>query len=341
MRYSFLDLLACPITGDDLSLIAVKEVSSPIPEPYCPAPRFYDPEKNRAVEIDTAILISQDDFWYPVIDGIPEILPDRLRDWDRDLDFARSIGALKPGMEARARDADRAAQVGDGNKIAEITLLDKVENKEAFLGPGRLSPFNPYAFNHSSELVRGFACCIPFMKLQLGNVVLDSGSGYSWTTEWFMKMGIRAVGVEINRTYLETGRQRMSVNCPELVIADAENLPFRNGIFDSALGFDAFHHIPNRERAMEEFARVLKSAGTITLVEPGEAHEADPVAIEVMAKYGTLERGMNLDDVCSYVAGLPFHQPREHFLIPAVSGQPMPELSRDFIGWSLFTTERN
>jgi hypothetical protein len=91
---------------------------------------------------------------------------------------------------------------------------------------------------------------------------------------------------------------------------------------------------------MEELARVLKGGGTITLVEPGEAHEHDPLAMEVMAKYGTLERGMNLDDVCSYVAGLPFQKPREHFLLSVESGQPAPELSRDFIGWSLFTIER-
>ena len=232
-----------------------QEEASPIPEPYCPSPESFDPEKNRAVEIMSGVLVAPDDYWYPVVNGIPEILPDRLRDWDRDLDFARSIGVLTSAMESRARDADRTSQIGDGNKFAEITLLEKVENKEAFLGPGRLSPFNPYAFHHSSELIRGFSCCIPFMKLQLGSVVLDSGSGYSWTTEWFMKMGVRAVGVEINRTYLETGRQRMGVNCPELVIADAENLPFKRGIFDAALGFDAFHHIPNRERAMEEFAR--------------------------------------------------------------------------------------
>jgi uncharacterized protein YbaR (Trm112 family) len=340
MRYSFLDLLACPMTGEKLSPVAVREIAAPIPEPYCPNPISGDAEKNRAVEIDAGILTTPGDNWYPIINGIPEILPDRLRDWNRDLDFARSIGALTPGMESRARVADRSVQIGDGNKVAEITLLEKVENKEAFLGPGRLSPFNPYAFHHSSELIRGFSCCIPFMKLQLGSVVIDSGSGYSWTTEWFMKMGIRAVGVEINRTYLETGLQRMGVNSPELVIADAENLPFISDIFDAGLGFDAFHHIPNRERAMEEFARVLKTSGTITLVEPGEAHEHDPLAVEVMAKYGTLERGMNLDDVCSYVVGLPFDKPREHFLLPVESGQSVPELSRDFIGWSLFTIDR-
>lgn len=342
MRHSFLDLLQCPSCGLPLSFSYVIEEHAPIPEPYCPNPINGDPERNRTIDVRSGILRCEQDHWYPIIDGIPEILPDQLRNWQRDADFAETIGAsLTGGMRARMDSADMATKLGDNNKMAEITLLDKVEDVEAFLGPGRLSPFNPYAFHHSSELIRGFSCCIPFMGVDHGHVVLDSGSGYSWTTEWFMKMGVRAVGVEINRTYLETGIQRMGANCPELIVADAENLPFKKNIFNGTLGFDAFHHIPNRERAMEEFARVMKNGARIVLVEPGEAHEHDPFSIEVMEKYGTLERGMNLDDVRSYLIGLPYYDPQEHFLMPVQTRVPITELSRDFIGWSLFTIQRH
>src|SRR5205085_1351899 len=121
-------------------------------------------------------------------------------------------------------------------KQSELTLLDKVENSASFLGPGLLSPFNPYEYHHSSEYLRGFSICLTQMALAKGHYVLDSGSGYSWTTEWLMKMGIHAVGLEINRAYLDTGRRRMGPNQPHLVIADAENLPFQNGVFNSVLG---------------------------------------------------------------------------------------------------------
>jgi uncharacterized protein YbaR (Trm112 family)/2-polyprenyl-3-methyl-5-hydroxy-6-metoxy-1,4-benzoquinol methylase len=346
MRYSFVDLLSCPIDRLPLSLVAESTVHNPISEPYCPKPADGQLERNFNTEITSGVLYSVNFRWYPIIDGIPEILPDRLRDWDRDLLFLQDLDLapdLRHRFEQSASNADLSVKTGDNYKQAEITLLEKVDDRQSFLGPGFLSPFNPHVFHHSAALIRGFSSCIPFMKITDGSVVLDSGSGYSWTTEWLMKMGIRAVGVEINRGYLEVGRQRMGVNQPELIIADAENLPFSSGVFDAVLGFDAFHHIPNRERAMEEFSRVLRHHGTVTLVEPGETHEFHPNSQAVMEKYGNLERGMSLEDVNEYVNGLPYDAPEEHFLVPLnrlSTGSAQSLVSRDFLGWSLFTINR-
>lgn len=343
MRYSFLDLLADPVDGTSLSLCAEKVIDNPIPEPYCPAPEDGQVARNLQKEITSGFLVSETGRWYPIIDGIPEVLPDQLRDWDRDLDILKNADVppyFRAHFESVARNANRSPQAGDNYKAAEISLLDKVDDRASFTGPGLLSPFNPYAFHHSSELIRGFGCCIPFMKLDHRATVLDSGSGYCWTTEWFMKMGVRAVGVEINREYVQVGLRRMGVNQPEIIIADAENLPFKASVFDAVLGFDAFHHIPNRERGMEEFSRVLRCGGGVTLVEPGEAHEADPVSQAVMEKYGNLERGMSLQDVADYVRELPYSQPEEHFLMSVSPGLVVDTPSRDFIGWSLFTTQR-
>ena len=43
---------------------------------------------------------------------------------------------------------------------------------------------------------------------------LDSGSGYSWTTEWLYKAGVEAIGIDICRTYLEIGIERMGTDRP-------------------------------------------------------------------------------------------------------------------------------
>lgn len=39
MRYSFLDLLACPITHESLVLTGEQTVPNAIPEPYCASPK--------------------------------------------------------------------------------------------------------------------------------------------------------------------------------------------------------------------------------------------------------------------------------------------------------------
>jgi SAM-dependent methyltransferase len=45
--------------------------------------------------------------------------------------------------------------------------------------------------------------------------------------------------------------------------ADAEQLPFEDESFDLVLGHAVLHHIPDLERAMAEFARVLAPSGTL------------------------------------------------------------------------------
>jgi SAM-dependent methyltransferase len=45
--------------------------------------------------------------------------------------------------------------------------------------------------------------------------------------------------------------------------ADAERLPFEDASFDLVFGHAVLHHIPDLERAFEEFARVLAPGGTV------------------------------------------------------------------------------
>jgi SAM-dependent methyltransferase len=45
--------------------------------------------------------------------------------------------------------------------------------------------------------------------------------------------------------------------------ADAESLPFADGSFDLVLGHAVLHHLPDLDRAFEEFARVLRPGGWI------------------------------------------------------------------------------
>lgn len=43
-----------------------------------------------------------------------------------------------------------------------------------------------------------------------------------------------------------------------LLLGDAENLPFENKKFDLLVCTDSFHHYPNPQKAINEFYRVLE-----------------------------------------------------------------------------------
>jgi ubiquinone/menaquinone biosynthesis C-methylase UbiE len=63
----------------------------------------------------------------------------------------------------------------------------------------------------------------------------------------------------------------------ETAACDAAELPFDDGSFDVVLGHAVLHHLPDLDRAFEEFRRVLKPNGTVFFAgEP--SHSGDRIA---------------------------------------------------------------
>ena len=101
-----------------------------------------------------------------------------------------------------------------------------------------------------------------------------------------------------------------------------ENLPLRSGIANAILAYESFHHIPDRNRALAGYHRVMGTSGRVVLAEPGSAHEKAEVAVDAMEKFGILEKGMDLPDVVGYAAGTGFNQPEQLFVFSISSGAP-------------------
>jgi SAM-dependent methyltransferase len=208
-----------------------------------------------------------------------------------------------------------ADDIGEKYKRAEMAISTKVDDP-SFFGPGYLSPFNPGDSDHTVYLIRLFSFCLRLLLRNGPNqLVLDAGCGYSWTTEWLLKIGFEPIGVDITRTYLDIAVSRMGRWSPHLVLADTEHLPIRSSAVDAVLCFEAFHHIPDRKKAMQQFFRILRAGKTVILAEPGSYHDNAPTSIHAMEKYGILEHGMDLADLSDYVSGSEFLQPAEHFVL--------------------------
>jgi uncharacterized protein YbaR (Trm112 family)/SAM-dependent methyltransferase len=307
MQRALLDLLACPYCHSPLT---------------CHVHAERPPADGAAAEIQEGLLLcAKCPRWYPVTGELPEILPDHLRNAARDRELFRQSGA---GLSASARaayerftpGAASADDAGAHHKTAEITIRDRVAD-EHFFGPAYTAPFNPQNTEFSFYLVHLFGAVAPLLECTEGDVVIDSGCGYSWTTEWLYRSGVNAIGVDICRTYLEIAVERIGRRRPHLVVADVEQLPLRSASADAVLAFESFHHIPDRPRAVGGYARVLKDAGRLVLAEPGAAHQEAPVSVETMAKHGILEKGMELADVAAYAGGTDLGPPEQIFVVQA------------------------
>lgn len=339
MRYGLLDLAGCQRCHAPLTSFVLRERDSVMPQGLQPdasrvpastgagpvgtaggptplrsilqrhAGAPGDPSRNFAVEIDEGLLICAGcGRWYPVIGQLPEILPDHLRDAQRDLAWFRSIemalppdlrdalGAFTPGAPADGADS------GAHYKSAEMSIASKVTDPQ-FFGPGYSVPFNMLNPEFSLFMVAVFGTVVSVMRPRRGDAILDSGCGYAWTTEWLHRSGLQAIGVDITRVYLEIAVARMGASRPHLIVADVENLPLQTACVDAVLAYESFHHIPDRPRAMAGYDRALRPGGRVVFAEPDGQHESSAVAVDTMEKYGILERGMELDDVLGYAEG--------------------------------------
>ena len=355
MRYSLLSYLRCPECADGLACFVSREAATEtslfvaetaarapaLGQRFAPSPVFTrrtpiaarldalagpaDPTRNRTAAVESGVLICGGCArWFPILASLPELLPDHLRDAARDAALLDALAVdlpsdvrslLRPPAPAATRE-----DAGAHYKRAEIEIGSRVDDPVAFFGPGYSAPFNPGNTEFTLYLLGLFANVAHMLNVVEGSqsaVVIDSGCGYAWTSEWLAKSGFETIGVDICRAYLEIAISRIGEAHPHLIVADIEHLPLADACADAILAYESFHHIPDRRRAMAGYARVLKDRGTVVLAEPGAAHETADVSIETMARYGILEKGMELADVESYVDGAPFAPPEQQYVLHA------------------------
>ena len=354
MRYALLTYVCCPVCRGELACFIASEKSTSISPfvaeralrapiagaAFAPSPSFHSPsplaarltalgsaaapERNREAAVESGLLICGECArWFPILDTLPELLPDHLRDAGRDKALLETLAATLPSdVRAMLRAPDNGSGADDAGahyKRAEIGVASKVDDPYRFFGPGYSAPFNPGNTEFTLYLISLFGNVVRLLgvdgKSSQAAVVIDSGCGYAWTTEWLAKSGLEAIGVDITRTYLEIGMKRIGESGPHLVVADVEHLPIVEDCADAVLAFESFHHLPNRSAAMAGYARVLHDGGAAVLAEPGGAHEEAAVSKDTMQKFGILEKGMEHEDIEDYIAGSAFAAPEMHYVL--------------------------
>jgi SAM-dependent methyltransferase len=94
-------------------------------------------------------------------------------------------------------------------------------------------------------------------------VVLDVGCGNGlWTAHAAARTaGGLTLGLDVSAGMVEAARSKVEV--ASYCQADATDLPIRGGTADVVLAFWMLYHVPDKERALDEFRRVLKPGGQL------------------------------------------------------------------------------
>jgi ubiquinone/menaquinone biosynthesis C-methylase UbiE len=99
-------------------------------------------------------------------------------------------------------------------------------------------------------------------------VVLEIASGTGLNFAYYAA-GTTVIASEVDERMLARARERAEKSSATvlLVVADAQALPLRAGVFDSAVVGLALCTIPSPTRALDELQRVLRDDGTLLMLE--------------------------------------------------------------------------
>jgi len=100
------------------------------------------------------------------------------------------------------------------------------------------------------------------------SVVLDVGSGVGGPALHLAKTyGCSVTGLDIVELNVQEAGNRAKArkldHLAKFEVGDATDMPFDDGLFDVVWGQDAWCHVPDKDKLIEECARVIKPGGTI------------------------------------------------------------------------------
>ena len=86
--------------------------------------------------------------------------------------------------------------------------------------------------------------------------------------QW-VRAGAYATGVDLTPEAIANTQARLELyglRAQELLVADAENLPFPNNSFDLVYSWGVIHHSPDTPRCLAEIVRVARPGGAIKIM---------------------------------------------------------------------------
>jgi ubiquinone/menaquinone biosynthesis C-methylase UbiE len=99
--------------------------------------------------------------------------------------------------------------------------------------------------------------------------ILDVGAGTGFLALILAELGHEVFGIDLSKGMLEVAREkaRKSKLSIEFKLGDAENLPFENGSFDAVICRHLLWTLPNPQKALKEWSRVVREGGKVVAID--------------------------------------------------------------------------
>jgi SAM-dependent methyltransferase len=178
---------------------------------------------------------------------------------------------------AREDPAKSAARDAAGERASQLDFYREQIDAEEEISRPRCYP-RPVQF----LLERKFAWVLDQLERKLVRASATAGAlagrsalvvccGSGMESEMLARRGLRVVALDISGEAVERARERArryDVHY-ELLVGDAENLPFPDDAFSIVFVHDGLHHLPEAYRGVREMLRVAREA--VVVAEPADA----------------------------------------------------------------------
>jgi SAM-dependent methyltransferase len=142
--------------------------------------------------------------------------------------------------------------------------------------------------------------------------VLDVGTGSGFLARKLSCMGFYVTGIDISRGMLSQAGKFKGGDLHDLCQGDAENLPIKSGSFDLVISRHLIWTLPDPQKAVLEWVRVLKEGGMIMAI---DGNWFDPSCVMGLRRA--------VSGVISAIAGKRNPAPFSQFYGPLKQGLPL------------------
>jgi len=234
MRHRLLDLLVCPECGGTLAL-----------------QEYATSKDGNTVEVLEGLLTCGECArTYPVIGGIPRMLPDDLQ--HSLLQYHRNFFERYPHLSPTFGSGDKSPFTGGKRATYQSFSYQRIE-----MEPPDLRYANDWIVHFRRRIA-------PRQGNELaGKLGIDAGCGFGRHLYAASSFGAEVIGIDLSEGVQRAYRNNYGNPNVHVVQGDIYRMPFRPGTFDFGYSFGVLHHLPDPRRGFDSLARMVREGGTV------------------------------------------------------------------------------